>query len=62
LTEPLLVSPRMAAPILGIGRDAVYELVREGRLRAVRLGRKILIPVSELEAFVARETSIGVGP
>jgi excisionase family DNA binding protein len=40
-----------------VARDLGYRLIREGRLKAVRLGeRKLLIPASELEAFVARET------
>jgi len=56
--EPLLVGVREAARELGIGRDAAYALVREGRLRHVSLGRRVLIPRSELEAFVARETEV----
>jgi excisionase family DNA binding protein len=56
VTEPLLVSVREAAKRLGLGRDAAYQLVREGRLHSVALGRKRLVPVSELAAFVARES------
>jgi excisionase family DNA binding protein len=55
VTEALLVSVRDAASELGIGRDACYGLVREGRLRSISIGRKRLIPRSELAAFVARE-------
>lgn len=57
MTEPLLVGPRGAAAEIGIGRDACYRLVREGRLRSVRIGRKVLIPRTELAAFVEREAS-----
>jgi excisionase family DNA binding protein len=54
--EPLLLPAREAFQQLGIGRDAGYQLVREGRLRAVHVsGRRILIPRSELAAFVERE-------
>jgi excisionase family DNA binding protein len=56
VSEPLLVGVRDAAQHLGIGRDTAYQLVREGRLRAVRVSRRILIPRSELAAFVERET------
>lgn len=55
--RPLLLSVRQAAAELGCGRDACYRLVREGRLRSVRVGRKVLIPRTELAAFVERETS-----
>jgi len=55
MTEPLLVSVREAARVLGLGRDTAYQLVREGRLRAVHVSRRLLIPRVELERFVARE-------
>jgi excisionase family DNA binding protein len=54
--QPLLVSVRRAAPKIGVGRDTAYQLVREGRLRSVRIGRRILIPVAECAAFVERES------
>jgi excisionase family DNA binding protein len=55
-SEPLLLSVRDAARELGIGRDAAYALVRSGRLRSVRVsGRHLLIPRTELVAFIARE-------
>jgi excisionase family DNA binding protein len=58
MTElPLLVTVRQAAPIVGIGRDSLYALVRQGRIRSVQLGRKRLIPRAELIAFVEREAS-----
>ncbi|MDP9329992.1 MAG: helix-turn-helix domain-containing protein [Actinomycetota bacterium] len=53
--EPLLLGVRDAAHELGIGRDSAYALVREGRLRHVSVNRRILIPRTELAAFVARE-------
>lgn len=55
MTAPLLLSVRDAARELGIGRDSAYGLVREGRLRSISVGRRILIPRAELERFVERE-------
>jgi excisionase family DNA binding protein len=54
--EPLLVSVREAAKRLGLGRDTAYQLVREGRIHSVALGRKRLVPVAELARFVERES------
>jgi excisionase family DNA binding protein len=54
---PLAVSPRRAAEYLGVGHDAIYQLLHQGRLRSVKLGRRRLIPVSELERFLAAEIS-----
>lgn len=55
LVQPLAVSPRKAARYLDIGHDAIYQLLGQGRLRSVKLGRRRLIPLSELERFLAEE-------
>jgi excisionase family DNA binding protein len=52
--EPLLVSVREAARLLGIGRDACYALIHERRLPNVKIGRRILIPRQALERWVAQ--------
>lgn len=52
---PLAVSPRKAAAYLDVGHDAIYQLLRQGRLRSVKLGRRRLIPISELERFLTDE-------
>jgi excisionase family DNA binding protein len=44
-----------AAKILGVGRRSVYELVRVGRLRALRLGaagHRILIPQDAVDELL----------
>jgi excisionase family DNA binding protein len=53
--QPLAVSPRRAARCLDVGHDAIYQLLGQGRLRSVKLGRRRLIPMSELERFLAEE-------
>ncbi len=35
-----------AAGVLGISRSSAYECVRRGELRAVRLGRRLVVPRS----------------
>jgi excisionase family DNA binding protein len=52
---PLAVSPRKAAKYLDVGHDAIYQLLRQGRIRSVKLGRRRLIPMSELERFLKEE-------
>ena len=59
MTEPLLMGVREAARSLGIGRDSAYALVREGRLPAIRIGRRILVPKAALERWVDEESSKG---
>lgn len=41
-----------AAEALRISRTAVYELIRSGQLRTVKVGRRRLVPVGALAEFV----------
>lgn len=43
-TESLTFTVSEAARVLGISRTTAYECVRTGELRAVRLGRRLVIP------------------
>jgi excisionase family DNA binding protein len=42
-----------AARAVRLSRSAIYELIRSGRLRSVKLGRRRLIPVGALTEYVA---------
>ena len=55
VTEPLLVGVKQAAVIAGTGRDAMYELVRTGRIRSLVVKGRRRVPRSELEAWIERE-------
>ncbi len=54
----LMISVEEAARLLGISRNLAYDLVRQGRLPHVRLGRRILVPRFGLEQWLAKEASI----
>lgn len=41
-----------AAVVVGIGRSAAYEAVRVGQIPSIRIGRRILVPVSALQALL----------
>lgn len=40
------------AQILSISRNSAYELVRSGRIRAIRVGRIYRIPKSAIDEFL----------
>ncbi len=42
-----------AASALRLSRSLIYELIRSGRLRSVKQGRRRLVPVSALNEYVA---------
>jgi excisionase family DNA binding protein len=50
----LLLRPEDAASALGIGRTKVYELMRSGALRSVKIGGLRRIPATALADFVAK--------
>lgn len=41
-----------AVEATGIGRTTLYELIADGRLESVKVGRSRLIPADALERFV----------
>jgi excisionase family DNA binding protein len=50
--ERLTYTVEEAAELLGISRNSAYEAVRKGEIPTIRLGRRILIPRSRLEALL----------
>ena len=41
-------------PLLGIGRNTAYELIRSGQIRSIRIGRQIRIPRDALLEFLRK--------
>ena len=55
MTGPLLLTPTEAAAALGIGRSKLYELMRQGRIRSIRIGTGTCrrVPTAALDEFVS---------
>jgi len=55
----LLFTVEEAARVLGIGRTRMFELIQDGSVETVLIGRLRRIPIDALDAFVAglRESS-----
>ena len=51
-TEPRAVGIERAAELLGISPHTVRKYVREGTLRAIRAGRRVLIPMTYVTEWV----------
>lgn len=54
--ERLLLSPTEAAAALGIGRWKLYDLMRKGVLRSIKIDGCRRIPTSALADFVVAMT------
>ncbi len=52
--EKLLLTAEEAAAVLGVGRSAIFALVRTGELESLRLGARRRIPTAALHDYVAR--------
>ena len=39
-------------PVLDIGRNTAYELVRSGQIRSIRIGRQLRIPRDAVVEFL----------
>ena len=50
---PLTLRVEDLMPILGIGRNTAYELVRSGKVRSIRIGRQLRIPKDALIEYLS---------
>lgn len=55
LDRPTLTVCELAA-VLRIGRNSAYALIREGKVRHLRVGSRILVPSSAVRALLEGES------
>ncbi len=60
--DNLLISIRDAARSLGVGRSKLYELIGEGRLETVHIGRRRLVRIDSVRALALGETGACAAP
>ena len=53
---PLVLKVEDLMPILSIGRNTAYELVRSGRIRSFRVGRLFRISREAVEEFLRNQS------
>jgi excisionase family DNA binding protein len=54
ITTTRLINVSEAAEIIGLSRSKVYELLADGLLPSIRIGRTRRIDVADLDAFIDR--------
>lgn len=57
MDEPILLSIDKAAEALSIGRSKTYELISEGRLLTVNIGRRRLVRADSVRAIANGEAA-----
>ncbi len=55
--EPEVLTVPEVAKMLRIGKNKTYDIVREGRLRTVKVGGKFLVPKLRVIEFLMEQTS-----
>ena len=60
--EPILLTVNEAARLLRISRNLCYDLVHQGRVPSIRLGRRILVPRWGLELWISQEAGLPPPP
>ena len=54
--EALMLKPDEACEVLRVGRSKLYQLLKDGTLPSVRIGRSVRVPAESLRRWVARQT------
>jgi excisionase family DNA binding protein len=57
--QRLTLSVEEAARLLGISRQLAYTGVKEGRIPAIRIGRRLLVPRRALERLLEEGRLVG---
>jgi excisionase family DNA binding protein len=57
--ERLSYSVQEAAAAIGVSSRTVHDFIKSGTIAHFRMGTRVLIPVDELRAFIARRTQEG---
>ena len=55
MTDKKTLTGAEAMAVLGISRTLAYRLIKDGKLPVIRLGKRVLIPVSALEKILTAE-------
>lgn len=54
---PLLLSVIEVCDLVGLGRTRIYEEIRSGRLRSIKVGSRRLIPRAAIDDWIAAQLS-----
>jgi len=60
-SNPLTISPDKAANKLGVAPNIVRNMIYSGELPAIQVGRRWLIPVKSLEAWIDKRVKLAAG-
>lgn len=59
--EPLAVDLREAGRLTSLSPRTIRRQIKAGRIRAVMLGRRVLVPISELRSLINSKLEVNQG-
>lgn len=57
--KPLLLKPEQAAQLLNLSRGRIYQLLKDGSLPSVRIGKALRVPSDSLAEWVESRKTTG---
>lgn len=51
----LLLRPEEGAEAIGVSRARFYELMADGRIKSIKIGRSRRVPITELNSWIQAE-------
>jgi excisionase family DNA binding protein len=51
-TKPLLLTPEQAAKALAVGRDRIFQMIANGDLASLKIGKSRRVLASALQEFI----------
>ena len=54
----VVITPEEAASMLGCGMNTIYRILKEGKLKAMRIGRHWKIPKRAVQEFILAESQM----
>lgn len=52
VSDVKVLTPRECGQLLRLSKNAIYAALRRGDIKSIRIGRKILVPMSALEKLL----------
>jgi len=57
--EPIALTVNDTAKATGFGKTTTYKLIKEGKLTAVKIGRRTLVTMASIKALLEGSKSLG---